>query len=95
MKTNIFKVLLVIFFIGIIYLIVSDAQKHSVPTCYDYKTVLNVSPHHATRVYVTYISQCGDTIVSTIHCSRTVKAENITFDVRDYLDGKLKYGDIK
>lgn len=65
------------------------------PKCYDYKTVLNVSPHHSTRVFVTYISQCGDTITSTEHCSVTIKAENTTFDVSDYLNGKLKYGTVK
>lgn len=64
------------------------------PKCYDYKTVLNVSPHHDTRVFVTYISKCGDTIVSTVHCSAVVKADNITFSVSDYLDGRLKYGDV-
>lgn len=64
------------------------------PKCYDYKTVLNVSPHHATRVYVTYTSKCGDTITATEHCSTTIKADNITFGVSDYLDGKLQYGDV-
>lgn len=95
MKTNIIRALLIIIFAVFIWFIVLDAKKHPGPKCYNYKTVLNVSPHHATRVFVTYISKCGDTITSTVHCSGKVEAENITFDVRDYLDGKLKYGDIK
>lgn len=65
------------------------------PKCYDYKTVLSVEPHHATRIFVTYISQCNDTITSTVHCSATIKAENITFDAADYLNGNLKYGVVK
>ena len=65
------------------------------PKCYTYKKVLSVAPHHATRIFVTYISQCGDTITSTEHCSATIKADNITFDAQDYLDGKLKYGAVK
>jgi hypothetical protein len=65
------------------------------PKCYTYKKVLSVSPHHSTRIFVTYVSQCNDTITSTVHCSATIKAENITFDANDYLNGKLKYGVVK
>ena len=65
------------------------------PKCYDYKTVLNVSPQYSTRIFVTYISKCGDTIVSTVHHSRTIKADNITFYAGDYIKDNLKYGDIK
>ncbi len=65
------------------------------PKCYDYKTVLEVQPFHATRINIKYISQCGDTIATSEHWSATIKAENITFNVSDYLNGKLKYGKIK
>jgi hypothetical protein len=65
------------------------------PKCRAYKKVLSVKPYHSTRVFVTYISQCGDTIITSEHCSGTIKADNITFHVRDYLDGKLKYGVVK
>lgn len=64
------------------------------PKCYDYKKVLEVQPHHATRIFVTYISKCNDTIISTEHCSGRIVADNITFNVSDYLNGKLKYGKI-
>ena len=65
------------------------------PKCYTYKNILSVKPHHATRIYVTYISQCGDTITSTKHWSTTIKADNISFRASDYLNGKLKYGSVK
>ena len=57
--------------------------------------VIKVEPHHATRVFVTYVNSCGDTLIETEHCSATIKADNITFEVRDYLDGKLQYGPVK
>ena len=79
----------VIIFFGIILITTKE------PKCYNYGRVLDVEPYHATRVSVTYISTCGDTINTTEHCSTTVKADNISFDVSDYLNGKLKYGKIK
>lgn len=63
--------------------------------CNTYKKVLEVEPHHATRVMVKYVSTCNDTIWSSEHQSATIKAENITFDISDFLNGKRKYGLVK
>ena len=65
------------------------------PKCYDVKRILDISPYHMTRVSVTYISKCGDTICSSEHWSRTIRCENGTFYMNDYLTGKKKYGKIK
>lgn len=65
------------------------------PKCYEYKKVLKIEPQHATRVYVTYVSECNDTIVSSEHWSGIIKCENGTFILNDYLNGKLPYGKIK
>ena len=73
----------------------SCENKPSKHSCVGKLQVIKVEPHHATRVFVTYVNSCGDTLIETEHCSATIKADNITFEVRDYLDGKLQYGPVK
>lgn len=84
-----------ILFIFTLFLLWSCENKPNKHSCNGKLKVIDVQPHHATRVFVTYINSCGDTLIETEHCSATIKADNITFDVRDYLDGKLQYGPIK
>ena len=65
------------------------------PKCFDYKKVLDIEPYHTTRVFVTYISKCNDTIRTSEHWSRVVVCENGTFDFGDYINGRKPYGVIK
>lgn len=79
----------------LIFLIICCFYSCDGPKCYHYGRVLEVTPFHATRVNVKYISKCNDTINTSEHSSVTIYADNITFDVADYLNGTLKYGAVE
>ena len=85
----------IIFFLCIIGFFAVIIHYSEEPKCYTHKTLREIQPQHATRVCITYISQCNDTIVSSEHWSAVIKFQNGTFDMHDYLSGKKPYGKIK
>jgi hypothetical protein len=63
--------------------------------CQQANNVLEVSPQHATRVFVTYTCIHGDTITGTYHHSNTLYFKNDTIYCGDFIRGKRPYGKIK
>jgi len=62
--------------------------------CQQADKVLEVSPQHATRVFVTYTCIHGDTITLSYHWSNTVYFKNDTIYCQDFISGKRPYGKI-
>jgi hypothetical protein len=57
--------------------------------------MLEIENHHATRSFVTYVCEHGDTVTYSAHHSHTIVCKNGTFDIGDYNSNKKPYGKIK
>lgn len=54
--------------------------------------ILEVKPHHATRIIIVYRDSNGEIYEDSTHHSATVKDKNVSLHPSDFLDGLYPYG---
>lgn len=64
-------------------------ENENAPQCYDLDDIIEMTPFHATRVGVKYISTCGDTISTSWHKNGTIIHDGIEYSIGQYYENQF------